>query len=667
MVKPHYVFVQRNATGDEMVLTALVRDIAKAMPEAQITIRAPWRKLWQNNPYVTERDPGIVPGLTYFKALYGSGVARQKYETIHFLPYFHRVFFQSIGKSIPVTAPIPDLHLSETERTVVPINRRYWVINAGGKSDMPIKVWHRHRWQHLVNTLVASGIGVVQIGSCRTGEWHPRMQGALDLVGKTSVRDLMQLVKHSEGVVCGITMAMHMAAALERPCVVLAGGREAWWWEAYVRENRGLPGAETLRMPHRYLHTIGLLDCCRTHGCWRSKTVPLAAEDTSICQYPIFHGANPAPRCLDMITVQHVVDAMNSYYADHSLPPITHRTPPIEYIPEDEQPPANALGDLPEVCTRLEGDKPPINFNDQPIHFVSPPTRYANTPEGKKEMARVATHKPPGAEGCDPVATTLTDPFENPILGGKITVCALLYGDYPEMHQRFFDALLRYLPPLRADLRIASNALGSQTEALVRDLVINGRVSKYYCYRTNRLKYPVMRDMFRDPAHPITTSYTLWLDDDTLCDKDSAWLWKLGELIVEKHPLPERYRLFGPHQVWTMTNTQHELIREAPWYQQRLLLDHRGQPSPQGRRVPFATGSFWAIHTPLITECDIPDARLEHNGGDYFIGAQIQQYGYRVHPFSNQKQIVNWSASPRRGVSTPGLGVRLGNSAPVVH
>ena len=77
-----------------------------------------------------------------------------------------------------------------------------------------------------------------------------------------------------------MTLLMHLAAAVEvaggmdngqwtmpknRPCVVVAGGREPAQWEAYPH--------------HQYIHTNGALRCCDHGGCWKARTVPLGDGD----------------------------------------------------------------------------------------------------------------------------------------------------------------------------------------------------------------------------------------------------------------------------------------------------------------------------------------------------------------------------------------------------
>ena len=141
----------------------------------------------------------------------------------------------------------------------------------------------------------------------------------------------MRIIRDAEGVICPVTAAMHIAAAFDKPCVVIAGGREAPWWEAYVREYSAFgAGGPYPEIPHRFLHTFGALDCSRGPACWKKRTVPIEPDDTrdprkarKLCVAPVRPlGSQPVPKCLDMIGVDHVVEAVLSYYADGTLPPL---------------------------------------------------------------------------------------------------------------------------------------------------------------------------------------------------------------------------------------------------------------------------------------------------------------------------------------------------------
>ena len=122
---------------------------------------------------------------------------------------------------------------------------------------------------------------------------------------------------------------MHFAAALERPCVVVAGGREQWWWESYVPGlgHFGTDLVEDVRVPHSYLHTLGLLDCCKHSGCWKNNVT----GEASTCRRPVQMPEQTLPECMDMVGVDHVVDSVMAYYERGLLPPIG-RPRKIEFV-----------------------------------------------------------------------------------------------------------------------------------------------------------------------------------------------------------------------------------------------------------------------------------------------------------------------------------------------
>ena len=637
------VLSHKRAPGDTLVLTALVRDIALAHPgEFAIDVDTSAMDFWRHNPHLTSlRSSGRKKDVDYFKISYGKGIREQNSETIHFLSYFYRSFNEKYGTSIEPQFPYPDVHLSEEEATVPLVSGRYWVVLSGGKSDFSAKVWEADSFQSVADELRNNGLGVVQVGGSDKGHWHPPINGALNLVGRTNLRDLIRLVQHSEGVICGITMPMHLAAALQKPCVVVSGGREAWWWEAYVNENDGFgkKASGTLQMPHKFLHTIGKLDCCRYHGCWKNKVVPLG-KDKSICYYPVEKPKQTIPKCMDMIKVDHVVRSVMDYYEDKKLPPINQN---VEALPTV----ANK-----RLTTDLFADL------DAPH-----PVAQEKTPEivgefeGRPHGYRPAADVPRGTVvkvGDSTVTTAYPDIFNHPIIGGKFTICLLLYGDYPDMHKVCLDSLLQTVPAHLVDLRIGSNDLCERTLQYLDDIERTGRTFIHYRNHDNKRKYPVMRDMFYDESNPIDTNYLIWFDDDTVCNRDGDWLAKLADSIISNHD--DGYRMYGPIYTWNIRKSQVDWIKESEWYSGRPFRNKRGRPAAGANKIHFATGSFWALETAAMRSCDIPDIRIGHNGGDYMIGEQLYQGGYKLKAFSSRKQVVNWSAFPRRGLNEQHTG-----------
>lgn len=620
-------------------MTAMVRDVAlRYHGEVEIDFNTTCPDLWRHNPYITRlwnhdhnAPKTLKTGVRFVKLDYQPGLREQNRRTVHFAAYFHEVFTKETGLPVTPTAPHGDLHLSEYEKHTPLIDQRYWVVLSGGKSDAPIKVWDWKKLQIVVNDLRKMGLGAVQIGDNDPGHWHPPLDNVLNLVGRTNLRDMLRLIHHADGVICGVTGAMHMAAALHRPCVVWGAGREAWWWEAYVNENRGFGPTVSGKhpMPHRYLHTIGLLDCCEHHGCWRNHVVPRPGTKKNpnavdrACRRPVLLDHMPVPECLHLITPAHVIDAVSSYYTDHSLPPISRRPQPDGY----QDPPPQLLPQ-----TRLE-------------------TRGPNRPQA----VAVAPYQPA------PPLTANQSLLDHPDVGSKVTACVLLYSDaaddYYDTHRRCLDTLIATVPDKRLDLRVGSNCLGDRSLQYVESLVAAGDISRHYRHTENAYKYPVMREMFFDPTHPLVTKWVLWFDDDSICDVEQNWLHFLAEEIVKYHRRDNAH-VFGARMTWRANEAQRKILQQRPWYKRRPWRTKAGVPATTGSYIIFPVGGFWAATAECIRKADIPDlgTGLTHNGGDWQIGEQVYQAGFGIRQFNGRKQFVRTSSVARRGVTMPMIG-----------
>jgi ADP-heptose:LPS heptosyltransferase len=306
--------------GDYVVLSAAIRDIQRAHPgRFELMMDVPQQAVFAGSPYLRgfhKTQPGVKQVVAQYPAIHQSNQRRG----IHFMWGFIEDLNQKLRANAVLTEFRPDLHLSEDEKATPPcgLQRPYWVFASGGKKDYTAKWWDPQSWQQVVSMMVLKGHRMVQVGG--GSHIHPPVPNTIDLVGKTSFRELMRLIYHADGVMCIVTCLMHIAAAFNRPCVVVAGGREPWWWEGYTAENRitnmlkGQPNwtvpANDNFIPHQYLHTIGQLDCCQTGGCWLSRI----EGQGSVCKKPVAQNGRVIPRCLQMITPEMVVDAAESYY-----------------------------------------------------------------------------------------------------------------------------------------------------------------------------------------------------------------------------------------------------------------------------------------------------------------------------------------------------------------
>lgn len=305
------------------MMTAAVRDLHRCYPGTFLTdVRTPFPALWENNPHLTplrEEDGSVVVIDCKYPLINQANLA--PYHAIHgYIEFLN----DRLGLHIKPTRFKGDIHLSAQEmawysqvRELAKIDIPFWIIAAGGKHDLTIKWWSASRFQEVVDHFRGK-IQFVQVG--RSEHHHPKLEGAVDLRGRTNMRELVRLVHHSQGVLCPVTSLMHLAAAVPsrqhlpplRPCVVIAGGREPSHWEAY-------PG-------HQFIHTIGALACCKTGGCWRDRTRPLRDGDRrdrseNLC-IDVVHDL---PRCMDMIDSAEVVRRIESYFSSGLIKYLHHR------------------------------------------------------------------------------------------------------------------------------------------------------------------------------------------------------------------------------------------------------------------------------------------------------------------------------------------------------
>jgi hypothetical protein len=240
------------------------------------------------------------------------------------------------------------------------------------------------------------------------------------------------------------------------------------------------------------------------------------------------------------------------------------------------------------------------------------------------------------------------EPWKHEIIGGKVTICVLMYGDYHELHKRCLSAILTTTSPSVRDVHIACNAVCQQTLAYLSELTSQGAVQKVIVNPTNIKKGPAMRQLFHDPVNPIQTKWVIWFDDDSIANRDGAWLQKMLTTIILN--APNKKALYGAEFSWQFHKAQLDWIKSRPWYRRRPFQTARGMEAPNAGKVVFAAGGFWAASMAAIREAGIPDPEIGHNGTDYMIAEQLWQAGYGLKSWNNQKQFVHTSSVERRGL-----------------
>lgn len=307
------ILLNNQSPGDVTMLTAAVRDLHTCYPGRFLTdVRGKCSDLWLHNPYLVPLDD-TDPQTQVITCRYPL-INRSNEWPYHFLHGFIHFLNRELKLAIRPRAIKGDIHLSEEEKqrpsavqTILGAELPFWIVAAGGKSDYTIKWWSTERYQAVVDAL-RGRVLFVQIG--QDHHHHPPLRNVIDLRGKTSLRELVLLMHHAQGVLSPVTAAMHLAAAVPvrpgsprlRPCVVVSGGREPPHWECYPN--------------HQFIHTVGMLTCCENGGCWKKRTVPLGdgnAHDLpkNLCQQVV---EGPLPRCMAMITPEEVVRRIQGYF-----------------------------------------------------------------------------------------------------------------------------------------------------------------------------------------------------------------------------------------------------------------------------------------------------------------------------------------------------------------
>lgn len=305
------ILIQKQSPGDIMMATIALRDLHLAYPNEYITdMRTPAQEIFYNNPYITpiemddkKKEDEIIEELKTddkhkpihykditFCNLHYPMIHQSGYLGTHFADSMTQFLSEQLGRPIPRVGLRPEIYLNFNETNwPSPVLKetgydgKYWVLNAGSKSDFTLKQYPYY--QEVVN-LLKNKVRFVQIGQKQ--HKHTLLEGTIDMIGKTNLRELFRVIYKAEGVVSCVAVPMHIAAAFKKPCVVIAGGREGTRWELYP--------------DHRFLYTNGALDCCQYDGCWRSKT-----EDCANLRDGI-------PLCMKLIQPEEITRALTLYY-----------------------------------------------------------------------------------------------------------------------------------------------------------------------------------------------------------------------------------------------------------------------------------------------------------------------------------------------------------------
>ncbi len=303
--KPRALILRNHLSpGDVLVMTAAVYALHKAHPGRFLTaVDTTAPAVWEHNPDVKQglEDAEVV-------ACHYPAVHRCNQEPIHMLLGYSEFLAHALQVPVPLCINRPVVYVSDEEKGW--LNQvqeqkgyagKFWLINSGIKQDFRAKLWP---WYQELVDLLQGEVQFVQVGSLE--HLHKPLRGVINLIGQTDQRQLVRLCYHAQGVVCGTTFLMHLAAALQKPAVVLAGGREPKSWNTYPFQT--------------LLNNVGALSCTVKNGkpeaCWKSRVVLVGdgqEQDNSLCEQPVLL-ETPVGKCMTMIKPGTVADAVRAYY-----------------------------------------------------------------------------------------------------------------------------------------------------------------------------------------------------------------------------------------------------------------------------------------------------------------------------------------------------------------
>lgn len=211
---------RKGSLGDVLMCTPALRELHRVHPRCRVTFFTDFPQLVQGLAAIqavlpfSERSPQALDFV---------------YET-SIPPHRHiaKILGDCIGVEVkdvrPTLALDPDLaeqwqaRLDDLPRPIVGVNR-------SASYFTPNKDWPDLYWCELIDRLLRT-CSVVELGADRVESTTPKHQNYRDFRGQTSIPDLVALVNALDVHAGPMSGPVHIAAALNKPSVVIYGGYE---------------------------------------------------------------------------------------------------------------------------------------------------------------------------------------------------------------------------------------------------------------------------------------------------------------------------------------------------------------------------------------------------------------------------------------------------------
>ena len=225
---------------------------------------------------------------------------------------------------------------------------------------------------------------------------------------------------------------------------------------------------------------------------------------------------------------------------------------------------------------------------------------------------------------------------------------ALLYGDYPKLHDRLLDSFMACgAKDLPAFLWL--NTVCDRTKRRLSSLPPKWRTFDSF---ENVGKDVAMRRMFAAARGNPDWNWLVWFDDDSYVT-DRTWpalpVGHIESCLDGDRETDRRICYLGRSYVYPYRPGMWKATAEAKWF--------KGIPPQQTRgryTINFATGGYWWLKRETMDLIDWPDPRLNHCGDDTLLAEAVRQQGLPFHKRGWQGVAI--SKARRRGRSEPRLG-----------
>ena len=275
--------------GDAVLLTAAAENYAAVHPDTRFRYYGEYPEVFQGNPlFMQDAEPSKIIGVTY--APYSQRVGNG--ETC--VTAFSRNLFGFLGHVAPpylkTDRPVLYLTSAEIENAKVFFSGTI-LINAGWQECSQTKAWPH--WEKLVRLMPEETF--VQIGAVGGRNFSIDVPSALDMRGKTSIRQMIAAAAVCKAIVSPASAIVHMGAAFARPTVCIIGAREA----AKLTEYRDL---------------VHITSHC-PNGIFTAKRACMKFRIGDDEQRKCFHHTGNFPDCMASITAEQVAAKLKEVMA----------------------------------------------------------------------------------------------------------------------------------------------------------------------------------------------------------------------------------------------------------------------------------------------------------------------------------------------------------------